>query len=267
MKHLTIVLATTLLAASAPQTDPGLSVRYADATGRMSLTMSHDISVRTAQSIATRDFAFDLTLAADRAAEALTVTIDGAKASYVAHDMKQRLGTRHLPGRSFPLSIADDGRQLKQTEPSDAAVINLGAPIKIGLSIAGLLTDTLPVLPDEAVAVGATWTTERQVRSLEGWAWGTGRLTSHHRVTAVDRRDEHTIVSVTSEARASLSPVEGGRGYTGELKRTSSWAFDTTDGRLLSISIEQESEGTCPLPQFGETWIRQLTHVELLPAS
>ena len=265
MKHLIFVLTTILLAASTAHSDDGLRVRYRDASGRMSLTVSQEIEVPAVEGVvASRNFSFDLALATDRSAEEVTVTIDRAKASYEAHGMKERLGTRHLAGRSFPLSIGNVGRQLVEIEPADATAVSLGPVVAGGFSVAGVLADVLPVLPEKAVAVDATWTNERPVRSLEGWAWGTGRLTNRHRVTAVDRRDGHTIVTVETEAEARLDPVEGERAYSGDLKRTMRWTFDATDGRMLSLSMKQETEGVCELPQ-GETQIRQLTRIELVP--
>jgi len=248
------------MAVTTAQPDEGSQVSYRDPSGRMSLTVSHAIDVH--RPIASRSFSFDLVLAMDPTTAGVTVTIDQAKATYTAHDMKQRLGTRHLTGQSFSLSIADDGRRLQQTESSDALVIDLGPPVAEGFSIAGLLADTLPVLPGSTVAAGTTWSTSRQIRSLGGWAWGTGQLTSLHRVTSVYRENDHTIVTVATEAEASLDPVEKDRGFSGDLKRTLRWTFDATEGRLLSMSMEQKTDGVCPLPQ-GETSIHQLTRVEL----
>ncbi len=255
----------TRLAAGMAQAGDAPRARYQDPSGRMSLTVSHDMYVAgMAEPIADRRFSFDLTQAVDGAAAAITVTIDAAKGSYSAHGQKQRLGTRHLTGRSFSLSIGNGGRQLEHTETAEAPVIDVGPPVEAGFSIAGLLADTLPILPEGALAVGTTWTTERPVRSLEGWAWGNGRMTSHHRVTEVDRRDGHTVITVATEAKASLGPLKSERAFSGDLKRTLHWTFDANDGRLLSLSMEQESSGTCPLPQ-GETAIRQQTTVELTP--
>ncbi len=265
MKNLKIVLITTLLAAGMAHAGEASRVRYQDPSARMSLTVSHEMYVAgMAEPIATREFSFDLTQALDRTTAAITVTIDRAKGSYTAHGQKQRLGTRHLTGQSFLLSIRKDGRQLEQDKTSEAPVIDVGPPVEDGFSIAGLLADTLPILPEGALAVGTTWTTERPVRSLEGWAWGNGRMTSRHRVTAVDRRDGHTVITVVTEAKASLGPLSSERAFSGDLKRTLHWTFDADDGRLLSLSMEQESSGTCPLPQ-GETAIRQQTTVELTP--
>ena len=84
MKHLILVLTTTLLAATISHADDGLRVRYLDPSGRMSVTVSHDIDVHEIKGIASRTFSFDLTLAADRAASAVTVTIDKASGTYTA---------------------------------------------------------------------------------------------------------------------------------------------------------------------------------------
>ena len=90
-----LVLIATLSVTTVSPADEGTRVRYRDPSGRMSLTVSQEIEVRREEPIeASRDFEFDLALAADSAAEAVTVTIDRARASYVAHGMKQRLGTR-----------------------------------------------------------------------------------------------------------------------------------------------------------------------------
>ncbi len=265
MKKLILVLAATSLVASPTQADEGLRIRYRDVSGRMSVTVHQDIDVGEMKSLASRDFSFDLALAADPAAQVVTVTIDRARASFVAHGQKQRLGTRHLTGKSFPLSIGDEGRQLEETGASDAPVIGLGPYPPVGFSVASMLADSLPVLSEEAVAVGATWATERPLQTLEGWGWSTGQLASRHRVTAVERHGDRTVVSVSTEAEASLRLVED-PDKSGTLKRSVHWTFDATAGRLLSASIEQETEGVSLLPQ-GEVRHRQRTRIELGPRS
>jgi len=260
MKKLSLVLIPMLVAAGTSANEE-TSVRYRDVSGRMSVTVNHDINVREAKPIATRGFSFDLSLATDPTSATVMVTIDRANGSYTAHAQKQRLGTRHLTGQSFPLSIDDQGRRLAASE---APVIDLGPIITEGFSIAGLLADALPTLPEAEVAVGTTWTTRTPVRSLEGWAWGVGRLTSTHRVTAIGRQAAHTIVTVTTEAEAQLAPIEGARAYTGDLRRSLRWTFDATDGQLMSMSMEQETKGMCELPQ-GEIPVEQLTRIELAP--
>jgi len=267
MNKAPFVLAAISLLAATSRADEGSMARYRDPSGRISLTVHHEIEIRAAQPIeASRDLSLDLTLAADRETAAVTVTVDGAQAVSLAHGMRQRLGTRHLHGQSFPLSIADNGRRLASTAPDEAPAVDLGPMVPGGYPIAEVLVDALPVLPESDVAVGATWTTERSVRCLEGWAWGIGRLTSRHRVIAVERRDGHAVVSVTTDAEAHLGPVDDGRSYTGDLERTLHWTFDATEGRLLSLSMDQQTEGVSALGQT-DTPIRQRTRLELATRS
>jgi hypothetical protein len=264
MKYITVTLMLILSAATVSLAEDGLLVRYSDPSGSMSLTVSHDITVRVDTPVhAGRNFIYDLSVAADKSSRVATVTIDSAKGDYTAHEQKQRLSTRSLTGKSFPLAIGDDGRQLKPTEAVEGIEIGLGPATDPGFSIAGVLADTLPILPQESVSIGTTWTTERSIRSLEGWTWTTGTLVSRHRVTAVDRRDGRTIVTAETEAQADLGPVEGGKECSGDLKRTLRWTFDATEGRLLSLSMEQETEGTTTVPQ-GHLPIHQVTRVELV---
>ncbi len=265
MKKLMLVLATTILAAGTAHPGDSTQAQYRDPSGRISVTVDHVIYVGShAEPIATRDFSFDLTQEVDRKAAKVKITIDRAVGNYSAHGQSQRLGTRQVKGQSFMMSIGDGGQQLEQSDASKAPLIDLGPPVEGGFSIAGLLADTLPVLPKEALAVGTTWNTERPVRSLEGWAWGNGSLASRHRVTAIDRNGDHTVIRVVTEAEAHLGPLDKERAFTGDLKRTLRWTFDVTDGRLLTMSMEQEAKGSCPLPQ-GEVDYVQKTRVELVP--
>ncbi len=48
------------------------------------------------------------------------------------------------------------------------------------------------------------------------------------------------------------------------MTRTLRWTFDATDGRMLRVSLEQESDGVCELPQ-GDIPIVQHTRIELAP--
>jgi hypothetical protein len=243
-----------------------IQIRYRQPSERMSLTVTQEILVQGDRPLAGRDLSFDLSMAAVPGVAAFQITVDRATASYTAHEMKQRLGTRHLAGRDLSLAIVDDGRRLQPAEVNDPPVVPLDSMVESGFPVGAALADTLPVLPEAAVSVGATWTTERPVRSLEGWAWATGRLSSRHRITAIDREPNSTVITVETEATASLGPVEGGRAYSGELKRSLRWTFDAVDGRLLSLSMEQETDGVGDLPQ-GEIPLRQRTRVELAPAS
>ena len=61
MKHIILVLTTILLAVGTSQSDEELRVRYGDPSGLMSLTVSHDITVRSAKGVtAGREFSFEL---------------------------------------------------------------------------------------------------------------------------------------------------------------------------------------------------------------
>jgi len=88
-------------------------------------------------------------------------------------------------------------------------------------------------------------------------------LTSEHTVTAIDQHNGHTIISVTSTSKAQVGKVGSGLEYSGDgdLSRTSNWQFDASDGRLLSVSMQQETSGINTLPQ-GAVGVRQLTKVE-----
>jgi hypothetical protein len=237
MKHLTPVLVILLAA--------GLA--HAGDTQPLSLTVSHDIDVGEHKSIATREFSFDITLDGDAA----SVTVDKAQASYTAHEMKQRLGTRHLPGQSF--SLSDD----------DAPLIDLGGMPSPGYSVANQLVDSLPALPEKRATVGHHWTTESDTRSLEAWAWGVGRLTHRNKVTAVDG----DIVSVTTVSEGTLGPMDGAGEMNAAVKRTVHWTFDAKGGRILTLTLEQEAEGSCAVPQRGVVEFIQRTRVKLAPRS
>jgi hypothetical protein len=267
MKNLSAVLATVLLSATMAPAEEQVQVRYQEPSGRFSVSMSQNIKAGKALTpVASREFSFDLMLVTEPVRSDITVTIDRAKASYEAHGMKTRLGTRHLTGKSFPLSIGAGGRQLEQSEPSAVPLIGLGQVPSDGFSIAGMLTDILPVLPEKTIAVGTTWITERPVLTLEGWGWAAGQLTSRHQVTAVEKRDDHTIVTVTTEAKASLGPTDEKQTYSGALKRTLKWTFDATIGSLISMTMEQTADSVSSLPQ-GEVPVLQVTHVEMAPAT
>ena len=260
MKHPVLVLFTMLLAAGTSHSDEGTRLAYRDPSGRLSLTVSQAMEVRASQTIeAARELSFGLTLAPT------TVTIDEAKASAEAHGMNQRLNTRHLTGKTIALSIADGGRRLATAHDDDALTIDLGPMVEGGgYSLAGLLADILPVLPDKPVARGDSWTTETPLRSIEGWAWATGKLASRHRVTAIEKQGASTLVTVETEATSSLAPIEGQRAYRGELKRKVRWTFDATAGRLATLTLEQDTDGLSDLME-KDSKILQHTKIVLAP--
>ena len=62
-----------------------------------------------------------------------------------------------------------------------------------------------------------------------------------------------------------LHSREGEKPYSGELHRSLHWTFDATDGRVLAISMEQETDVLSTMPQ-GELTVHQRTELELAPA-
>ncbi len=246
---------------AASSTTDGLQLRYADPGSTATLSISHDITAGGNPSLASRSFLMDFELG--EAPGAFTVFINKVKGSFTAHNQTQRLPASGLKGQSFLLDKTEDDRALRRTESDNKLQVGLGQMVGSRFPIGLALADILPILPEGPVTLGSRWQSAQDTRSLEGWAWAEGRLSSEHAVTAVNQLDGHTIVSITSTAHAQLSNVEGGIDYSGggDLKRTSHWRFDATDGRLLSISMEQETSGSNTLPQ-GNLEVLQLTKVE-----
>jgi hypothetical protein len=199
------------------------------------------------------------------AQDAIGVEIVKVKGSYTAHDMTQRLPASGLKGQSFSLAKVDHGRALQRTDSDKKLEIGLGEMIGINYPVGLALADILPALPEHPVTTGTTWTSSQDTRSLEGWAWAAGPMSSEHTVTAIEQLGGHTIVNVTSTAKGQVADVDGGLDYSGdgELKRTSNWRFDVNDGKLLSLSMEQTTSGRNTLPQ-GTMAVEQLTKVEFL---
>ena len=271
MKTQTIYLTTilTLLASSllwadltATTTSNEIKLRYEKPNGLAKLSINQDISAGNHKSIAHRQLSMEFELS--ETPGAFNVDINKIKGSYTAHDMTQRLPASGLKGQSFALQKINDDRALQRTESDNKLQVGLGQMIGENYPVGLALADILPILPQEPVTLGSTWESTRATRSLEGWAWTEASLSSEHTVTDVDERGGHTIVSVTSKAHAKLSDVEGGIAFSGDgdLTRTSHWRFDATEGRLLSVSMEQRTSGVNTLPQ-GDINVQQQTNVEL----
>jgi len=268
MKTTAIYLTTTLVLTSTSlvfgdSVSEDLKIRYGNPSGKATLSVRHDISAGGHDSTASRSFLMDLELSETQ--DIVSVKINKAKGSYTAHGMTQRLPASRLAGQSITFSKLDNGHELQRTDPDNDLEIPVGQMIGADYPIGLALVDILPVLPEGPVSVGTSWTTTRDTRSLEGWAWAAGSLSSEHTVTALDKHNGHTIVSVTSTSKAQLVKDGSGLQYSGDgtLNRTSNWRFDTSDGRLLSVSMEQETSGINTLPQ-GEVEVRQLTKVEFI---
>ena len=69
--------------------------------------------------------------------------------------------------------------------------------------------------------------------------------------------------SIDLELEAELEPIEK-PGFTGTIERTFTWTFDVTSGRLVSLTMTQESNGISPIQQ-GDVQVNQITTVELGP--
>jgi hypothetical protein len=263
----TILLLAPALTAHADSAADQLTLRYTNATGKARFTVKQDISARTGKrgTEASRDFRLDLSFGGS--GESAQVTILKAKATYTAHGMNQRLPVTKLNGQNLMLSVADGGRALRVSETDQDLEIPVGDIIGADYPIGLALVDLLPVFPQDSVSVGATWSTTRATRTLEGWAWAEGQLDIENRVTAIESENNHTIVSGKSMAKAQLGNAGAGLLYSGDgtLNRTSNWRFDATEGRLLSLSVEQTTSGLNSLPQ-GEVKIRQRTEAELTAA-
>ena len=266
MKTKAIYLTTTLVLTSTSlvfgdSASAELKLRYGNSNGKATLSVSHDISANGRDSMASRSFLMNLEL--NEMQETVSVKVNKAKGSYTAHGMTQRLPASKLKGQSITLAKRENGQLLERTDPDNDLEIPVGQIIGADYPIGLALADILPVLPEGAVSVGTSWSTSRDTRSLEGWAWATGSLSSEHTVTALDKDNGHTIVSVTSTSKAQLVKDGNGLQYSGDgaLKRTANWRFDASDGRLLSVSMEQETSGINTLPQ-GEVEVQQLTKVK-----
>jgi hypothetical protein len=268
MKTKAIYLTTTLLLTSTPlafgdSVPEELELRYGNPSGKATLSVNHDISAGGRDSTASRSFVMDLELSETQ--DIVSVKVNKAKGKYTAHGMTQRLPASKLAGQSITFSKLDDGQVLQRTDPGNDLEIPVGEIIGANYPIGLALVDVLPVLPEGPVSVGTTWTSISNTRSLEGWAWAVGSLSSEYTVTALEENNGHTIVNVTSTSKAQLKKDGSGLQYSGDgaLNRTSNWRFDANDGRLLSVSMEQETSGINTFPQ-GEVEVRQLTKVEFI---
>ena len=270
MKTQTIFLTSIILLSASPvvtgemavpSTTDGLQLRYGVAGGKAKLSINQDISAGEHESIASRNFWMDFELTEAPGAFAFEIT--RVKGTYTAHDMTQRLPVSGFKGQSLQMQKSDGDRSLQRTDSDSKLEIPVGQMIAGNYPIGLALADIMPALPENPVTIGSTWESTRETRWLEGWAWTEGRLISEHKVTDLEQKGGHTIVDVISTSHAQLSDVEGGVLYSGdgELTRTSQWRFDATEGRVVSILMEQETTGINTLPQ-GNIDVRQTTKVE-----
>jgi len=132
-----------------------------------------------------------------------------------------------------------------------------------GFPISWALDQILPILPSTPVEIGSQWTTEREIKTLVGWSWTIGTISSTHTVTDIKQQHGVTLVSVKSQSVAPLGTMAKARTYEegNQLTQKAHWVFDATHGRLISMSMEQQAHGTSSLPQ-GMVPVEQVTKIE-----
>ena len=260
MKTKTQILILALLAASPVAADEP-TLRY-NLSGKMQLQMDQEIYVSNhEEAIAKRNFSMTFDLGAEQENDELQTRLDSIKASYTAHGMNQRLPTSHLTGGTFTLH--GDGHFF--APPDGGGEVPLGTITDGGLKPSELLAGFLPALPTGPVAVGTTWDTERDIISLEGWAWAGGNIQRRHEITDIQQSSGRTVVTIRTQGETAIASAHGRKGFLGQGTLTQSfrWTFDADSGQLLTLSAEQEGSGANQLPQ-GEIAIRQITRFELL---
>lgn len=272
------LLAATPLAASL---NPSISaaeesvlLRYQPAATQFSLSLESDIRAgEMEQPVAGRKFVMKYESPTQAESGPFRFKLAEAKASYTAHGMNQRLGTKHLLGREFGLEIADEGRALHLSGHQHGAHkdtahknmdIDMGPVTDHGFALDEVLAEWLPALPQDPVSQGSKWNTQHDSRTLVGWAWAQGILECDHELVNLKQEAGHQVASVHSNCLSVLSALEGSDQYSGDgtLTRNTQWQFDVTDGRLILLSGEQESNGFSDLPQ-GNVQIRQLSTISL----
>ena len=258
--YLTPFALTGLLAAS-PLAAEELELRYRAPAGTLAMEVGQDIYVGGDEKpLADRAFLIEFELESD--AGAVAVRLAEAKGTYTAHDMTQRLPTRHLKNQSFEFTVANEGRALRQAEGAAGLVVDIGWVTPEGYPLPLVLADLLPVLPEEAVGEGYEWSAGREVNALVGWGWVRGQLNSRHTVTGIENGGGSTLVAVQTRAEAELEATLEGGPFS--LSRELEWQFDATNGRLVSLSMTEQAEAVSKLPQ-GNIPVRQVTRVQLSP--
>jgi len=264
MKTKTMYLTSTSIFAlllASPLTADETNMRYREQAGSYQLEVDHQI-LAGADYSHPAERTFSMALDMQMADQAVTTTLNEISGSYTAHEMTQRLSTKHLKGKSLELTSAEDGRALAQNAREDDPRIGLGATTPQGYPISMALSDMLPVLPASAVETGSNWTTEGELNSLVGWGWINGKLVSRHTVTGINEENGNTLVNVESTAEATISdPIEDGK-YS--LTRSTNWQFNATKGQLVSLSMNEDAWAVSKLPQ-GNVPVHQVTTATLSP--
>jgi hypothetical protein len=292
MKYKAVLLAITPLAAtinpSAASGEEQVLLRYQPSAAQLSLSIESEIMAgEKEQPVAGRTFSMQYETSAEAGPETLSYKLADARVSYTAHGMNQRLGTNHLLGREFGLEITDQGRGLHlnghhnsehehgghghsahdhnaQENEAQGIELDLGPVTDHGYGLDQALAALLPQLPEESVGIGSAWKTQQDTLTLVGWSWAQGQLQCEHEVVNLSQAGDHLLASIHSECSTTLAAIEGSDQYSGDgkLSRKTQWQFDATEGRLVSLAGQQESNGFSALPQ-GNVQIRQFSTISL----
>ena len=210
-----------------------------------------------------RDFSFGFSTSERQDSEQIVMTINNARASFSAHGQKMRQQTSHMISQSVALTVSSDGLKiLPPAEKKDQAVnIQL---VETGFPVGRAFSELLPILPNKAINIGSQWSSEKKIHSLEGWSWLEGNVSNQHTVTSIEEKQGSTLISVETLSKGNLVATPQSRKYQGDeaLTQKSTWVFDATRGRLVSLSIEQKTKGRSEVPQ-GMVIVAQTTQFDL----
>lgn len=244
-------------------------MRYNNTNANMQLSIKQDVYTGTEETLRSdRLMNLNLAIAGNNTSNDIAITINKAGGFINVHGQTQRISGSYLTNFTFPMKFSKDHRSLKTDPDNKAPDLDLGQSFAIGLPIGGTLVDVFPILPAAAVSVGSTWNTTNDFKILEGWSWAKGIAVNNNEVTAIDVVNGHQMVSVKTNVSAKLEDANSARPYgeNGALTRTTLWMFDATDGRLVSLEINQTSNGFNHLqPSKPPLAVRQETNINFSP--
>jgi hypothetical protein len=258
MKNTTLIF-TLALFASAPLAADETTLRY-QLVDEMQLTIKQEIFVgNRREPIAERKFRMTFQFNPPEGQQQ-TVTLEKFSASYTAHDMKQRLPTSHLSGKTF--RIRGDGQSFEVSQSGEG--LGLGNITDGNIYPSEIFTNLLPSLPTADIVPGDSWDSQRNIRSIEGWAFASGTLNSHHVVTGIDESNGKKLLQVKTTATASIMAAENNQGFIaeGSLEQAIDWEFDLNNGQLISLKTKEKASGINTLSQ-GDLAVKQTTIYQL----
>lgn len=194
-----------------------------------------------------------------------SVHVDSLRASMVWGQAQQRIDTRHLVGREFPMTVATTGGAPVYDSDSMPS-IDMGDRGGGTVPMSLLVDYGFPAFPDRAVAAGSTWTETRIGRRLEGTLWTSADIVTTYRVAGMNTVGGVRCLDIESTSAGTLSDASG-HGmeleYDGRLQGTARWCFDPASGELLEMTGEETTTGRAPWPNGATATIDQTTKVEI----